>query len=425
MSSLKEKVPSKVDSLLDDFSSLTNKSRSEIEQFHLQKIKEYEEFQEKIATSLKLFKEEKETWLKEKERDEKERAELKKKYLEEWNKEKALEIEQLKKEKEGWENQKKLMLKMKFKETDIVKLNIGGKEFQTTVGNLSQKLHGQETMFSAMLSGNFDLQKDDQKRIFIDRDPDVFSFIISFLRSGGDQNRFILPKEEELKKRLFWDFEFYNLPMTLDCFVGFNYHKRLRELKLDFIFNKFHSSYTTGFSLLNSDTRVKYTASNGSAWYCVYPHNTLLKYKNEIDEGIKEFPHLKYIYYWEFIIDSFGNPHNRNFYVGVQDVTSGYPNTQCVSSYNSINISSYSEIAAGSRVGVYADFASNKLVFYVNNKQIQSVNIIFGKTSKYYYHLYFRLVFCCFNGLSRSNINHSKCHSSRFKIKLTLFFSFF
>jgi len=60
----------------------------------------------------------------------------------------------------------------------IVKLNIGGQIFTTSLTTLTS----QETFFSALFSGNFELEKDEQGAYFIDRDPRNFHLILNYLR---------------------------------------------------------------------------------------------------------------------------------------------------------------------------------------------------------------------------------------------------
>jgi len=62
----------------------------------------------------------------------------------------------------------------------FVRLNVGGRFFQTTVDTLVN----QESMFSAMMSGRMDLITDEEGWILIDRDGSHFEHILNFLRDG-------------------------------------------------------------------------------------------------------------------------------------------------------------------------------------------------------------------------------------------------
>ncbi len=59
--------------------------------------------------------------------------------------------------------------------TDVVTLDVGGTLFKTTVSTLVEKSTYFKTMFHNMI-------KDTTKPIFIDRDPDLFKYILSYLR---------------------------------------------------------------------------------------------------------------------------------------------------------------------------------------------------------------------------------------------------
>src|SRR5947209_16168674 len=60
----------------------------------------------------------------------------------------------------------------------IVKLNIGGTTFTTSLSTLTT----QETFFSALLSGAFEVVEDEFGAYFIDRDPRNFHLILNYLR---------------------------------------------------------------------------------------------------------------------------------------------------------------------------------------------------------------------------------------------------
>jgi len=64
--------------------------------------------------------------------------------------------------------------------TDIIHLNVGGKKFSTSRQTLTQV---QDTFFTGLLSGRIQTSRDEQGAIFIDRDPDLFRHILSYLRN--------------------------------------------------------------------------------------------------------------------------------------------------------------------------------------------------------------------------------------------------
>ena len=55
--------------------------------------------------------------------------------------------------------------------TDIVKLNVGGKKFATSKTTLTMY---ENSMLSSMFSGQYELAKDDEGNVFIDRDGALF-----------------------------------------------------------------------------------------------------------------------------------------------------------------------------------------------------------------------------------------------------------
>lgn len=63
----------------------------------------------------------------------------------------------------------------------IVKLNVGGSPFETTLTTLTSS---PDSMLAAMFSGRFTLPRDRDGRVFIDRDGKRFRYILNFLRDG-------------------------------------------------------------------------------------------------------------------------------------------------------------------------------------------------------------------------------------------------
>lgn len=63
----------------------------------------------------------------------------------------------------------------------IVKLNVGGTHFETTLVTLTST---SDSMLAAMFSGRFTLPNDREGRVFIDRDGKRFRYILNFLRDG-------------------------------------------------------------------------------------------------------------------------------------------------------------------------------------------------------------------------------------------------
>lgn len=90
-----------------------------------------------------------------------------------------------------------------------VQLDVGGRIFSTTVETLTSE---KDTYFTALLSKQWELEKDEQGRIFIDRNGDLFAEILDYMRNPSE---FILP-EERLRKRLIGEAKFYKLKSFLE-----------------------------------------------------------------------------------------------------------------------------------------------------------------------------------------------------------------
>ncbi|XP_076897996.1 FH protein interacting protein FIP2-like [Bidens hawaiensis] len=67
--------------------------------------------------------------------------------------------------------------------SSVVRLNIGGREFSTTIDTLTNR--EPESMLAAMFSGRQTVNKDPEKGyVFIDRDGKHFGHILNWLRDG-------------------------------------------------------------------------------------------------------------------------------------------------------------------------------------------------------------------------------------------------
>lgn len=65
--------------------------------------------------------------------------------------------------------------------SSLVRLNVGGALFDTTVATLTKF---PDTMLARMLSGAFPVQHDADSRVFVDRDGALFGDVLRFLRDG-------------------------------------------------------------------------------------------------------------------------------------------------------------------------------------------------------------------------------------------------
>jgi len=114
------------------------------------------------------------------------------------------EYNALEKLKLQFEEEKIAMTKFKDAQQNQVKLNVGGKIFETSVSTLTKH----QSMLQSMFSGRYELKKDNNGAVFIDGDGEMFGVILNFLRRG------ILPSGFD-KKALLAESEFYGLEVLV------------------------------------------------------------------------------------------------------------------------------------------------------------------------------------------------------------------
>ncbi|RIA92087.1 BTB/POZ protein [Glomus cerebriforme] len=85
----------------------------------------------------------------------------------------------------------------------IVTLNVGGVLYTTTKNTLLK----QESFFSGLFSGNFSTTLDDKNNIFIDRNGELFKYVLEFLRNNTLPKRILIDKA--LLEDLLQEAEFY------------------------------------------------------------------------------------------------------------------------------------------------------------------------------------------------------------------------
>ena len=96
----------------------------------------------------------------------------------------------------------------------VMTINVGGVLYTTFKDTLSRKINGKDHLLSVMFSNedHFEFSRDDQGHIFIDRNGKLFSYILDYLRCGGDVRQFALPLHNAcLMEQLEIEFEFFNL----------------------------------------------------------------------------------------------------------------------------------------------------------------------------------------------------------------------
>lgn len=96
---------------------------------------------------------------------------------------------------------------------DIIKLNVGGSKYITFKNTLNQSI-----FFKELISNNFYTSKIDENWIFVDRDGEIFKYILNYLRSNefpylyNENNNF----NEYLYKKLKNEADYYGLTDLYD-----------------------------------------------------------------------------------------------------------------------------------------------------------------------------------------------------------------
>ena len=104
----------------------------------------------------------------------------------------------------------------------IVKLNVGGQYFTTSLQTLTRDPN---SMLGAMFSGRHEVRATEDGSFFIDRDGTYFRFILNYLRNG----ELILPEGATFLEELKAEARFYQLQGLLDELRVFKFLKVLEK----------------------------------------------------------------------------------------------------------------------------------------------------------------------------------------------------
>ncbi|KAH3886473.1 BTB/POZ domain-containing protein KCTD6-like [Dreissena polymorpha] len=99
---------------------------------------------------------------------------------------------------------------MKMSGSDIIKLNVGGKVHTTTKSTLCKFPN---SMLGAMFNGSMSPSLDENGCYFIDRDGELFKFILNFLRSS----KLSLPESFKELDQLALEADFYQITPLIEC----------------------------------------------------------------------------------------------------------------------------------------------------------------------------------------------------------------
>lgn len=124
------------------------------------------------------------------------------------------DLDNVRQEKSAFEELTKTLDQVHFGST--VKLNVGGKIYKTTLDTL---LKDPNSMLCAMFSGRHELKPDEEDgAYFIDRDAELFRYILNYLRDG----ELLCPDDKTVKKQLLKEAMFYQVQGIIAQLEGKN-----------------------------------------------------------------------------------------------------------------------------------------------------------------------------------------------------------
>eukprot|EP01117_Protostelium_nocturnum_P009183 TRINITY_DN3288_c0_g1_i3.p1 TRINITY_DN3288_c0_g1~~TRINITY_DN3288_c0_g1_i3.p1 ORF type:complete len:201 (+),score=55.67 TRINITY_DN3288_c0_g1_i3:100-702(+) len=133
---------------------------------------------------------------------------------------------------------------------EIVDLNVGGTFYTTTISTLTKT----ESMLSLMFSGNFSMKKrKEDERFFIDRDGEMFKFILQYLRDGDLGIQFMDPLTKDRLKR---EATYYCIDQLVDKLNGREFidPTNSKEKIIDSVHTFLTYRSDAGFFMLHSES---------------------------------------------------------------------------------------------------------------------------------------------------------------------------
>ena len=105
----------------------------------------------------------------------------------------------------------------------VIKLNVGGKVFETYVSTLAKY---PDTLLGSMFTSSAKMN-DDKKEFFFDRDPDYFSYILNFYRNGTSDIPVNISSDSYEAELQFW-----GLPsLSTDQIINITYQQLVEVMK--------------------------------------------------------------------------------------------------------------------------------------------------------------------------------------------------
>lgn len=96
----------------------------------------------------------------------------------------------------------------------LIKLNVGGRTFTTSKTTLTRY---DDSLLGRMFSGRHDLANDEEGRVFIDRNGELFEHVLDFLREG---TAWVAPDDATLMLRLEKEFDYFQLPFNVESLAA-------------------------------------------------------------------------------------------------------------------------------------------------------------------------------------------------------------
>lgn len=154
---------------------------------------------------------------------------------------------QLNSQKSDLEKMTQLMSTYNFdNNSDIVKLNIGGKIFSTYRSTLNKRIkkpnnssnnnnnnmteYYPPNLLQSLISGVSELKLDESNAIFIDRDSQYFHYILNYLRYYDTQIKYRLPDNLKTLEQVKKECEFYKLNSLIDLINNNNNSNSISNL---------------------------------------------------------------------------------------------------------------------------------------------------------------------------------------------------
>jgi hypothetical protein len=132
-------------------------------------------------------------------------------------------------ERDGIYKIENMMIKYPVVKSDIVKFNVGGTIFATYLSTITKKINKingdgfyEPNLLQGLVSGLTDVKFDNNKDIFIDRNPKYFHYILDYLRMANTNATFKYPADFDELNGLLNEASYFDLIGLKEKFTGFS-----------------------------------------------------------------------------------------------------------------------------------------------------------------------------------------------------------